>query len=105
MGLTFDVSIFDFLNFQIDLTNLDLECCGAPFRSGDFDTTPDFQFWLFDDAGGLGLGTGTPLDRKMFSPNASAHHVTDFSTFAFGWDASGLSVGIVSLQIDLLTGG
>ena len=105
MDLPFDASTFDFLNVQIDLTNLDLECCGAPFHSGNFDTTPGFQFSLFDDTGGLGVGTGTLLDRKMFSPNASARHVIDYSTFTFGLDASGLSDGIVTLQIDLLTGG
>jgi len=105
LGLTFDASTFDFLNVQIDLTNLDLECCGAPFHSGDFDTTPDFQFSLFDDAGGSGVGTGSLLDRKVLSPNASARHVIDFSTFTFGLDASRSSDGIVTLQIDLLTGG
>lgn len=105
LGLTFDASTFDFLNVQIDLTNLDLECCGAPFHSGNFDTTPDFQFSLFDDAGGLGVGAGTLLDRKMFSPDASARNVIDFSTFTFGLDAAGSSDGIVTLQIDLLTGG
>ena len=105
MGLTFDVSTFDFLNIQIDLTNLDLECCGAPFHSGNFDTTPDFQFSLFDNAGGQGVGVGSALDQKVFSPGASARNVIDFSTFTFGLDASGSSDGIVTLQIDLLSGG
>ena len=105
LGLTFDALTFDFLNVQIDLTNLDLECCGAPFHSGSFDTTPDFQFSLYEDAGGSGVGTGTLLDQKVFSPDASARNVIDFSTFTFGLDASGSTDGIVTLQIDLLSGG
>ncbi|WP_299722436.1 VPLPA-CTERM sorting domain-containing protein [uncultured Tateyamaria sp.] len=105
LGLTFDVTGFDFLNVQIDLTNLDLECCGAPFHSGSFDTTPDFQFSLFDGQGTGGIGGGTLLDRKVFSPDASARHVIDFSTFTFGLDAKDTTDGLVTLQIDLLSGG
>ena len=105
LGLTFDALTFDFLNVQIDLTNLDLDCCGGPFHSGNFDTTPDFQFSLYEDAGGNGVGTGTLLDQTVFSPNASARNVIDFSTFTFGLDASGSTDGIVTLQIDLLSGG
>ena len=105
LGLTFDASTFKFLNVQIDLTNLDLECCGAPFHRNNFDTTPDFRFSLFDTAGGQGVGFGTALDQKVFSPGASARNVIDFSTFTFGLDASGSSDGIVTLQIDLLSGG
>lgn len=105
LGLTFDVTGFDFLNVQIDLTNLDLECCGAPFHSGNFDATPDFQFSLFDGQGVGGIGGGTLLDRKVFSPEASARNVIDFSTFTFGLDAKNTTDGLVTLQIDLLTGG
>ena len=105
LGLTFDITGFDFLNVQIDLTNLDLECCGAPFHSGNYDTTPDFQFSLFDGQGSGGIGGGTLLDQKVFSPGASARHVIDFSTFTFGLDAKNSVDGIVTLQIDLLSGG
>ncbi len=105
LGLTFDITGFDFLNVRIDLTNLDLECCGAPFHSGNFDTTPDFQFSLFDGQGAGGIGGGTLLDRKVFSPGASARHVIDFTTFTFGLDAKNSVDGLVTLQIDLLSGG
>ena len=33
LGLAFDVGSFDFLNFQFNLSSIDLHCCGAPFVS------------------------------------------------------------------------
>lgn len=105
LGLTFDITGFDFLNIRIDLTNLDLDCCGAPFHTGNYDTTPDFQFSLFDEAGAGGLGGGALLDQVVFSAPASARNEIDFTTVTFGLDAKQATDGIVTLQIDLLTGG
>ncbi|NKB36428.1 MAG: hypothetical protein GKR93_04560 [Gammaproteobacteria bacterium] len=101
LGLTFDVSGFDFLNVQIDVTSLELDCCGAPFVTG----APTFRFSLFEDAGSNGIGSGSLLDSFDLAGTASAGHILDFTTGTFGLDASNSSDGLVTLQIDLLSGG
>lgn len=101
LGLTFDVTGFNFLNVQIDVTSLELDCCGAPFVTG----APTFRFSLFEDAGTAGIGGGTLLDTFDLAGTASLGHVLDFTTGTFGLDSSSSIDGIVTLQIDLLTGG
>ena len=100
LGLTFDVGGFDFLNVQIDITSLELDCCGAPFVTG----APTFRFSLFEDVG-TGIGGGALLDQFDLLGTASAAHILDFTTGLFGLDASASTDGIVTLQIDLLSGG
>lgn len=106
LGLTFDTGGFRFLNIQIDITSLDLDCCGAPFIFADgVGYAPTFRFSLFDDSGSSGVGTGALLDQFELAGTESQRHVLDFTTGTFGLDASGSTDGIVTLQIDLLTGG
>ncbi len=106
-SLIFFFEELDFLNVQIDLTNLDLDCCGGQFHGPGVDTTPDFQFSLFTGRGNgnFQVVPDTLLDRKVFSPGASAPNVIDFTTFAFSLDASDASTGFGLLELDLLSGG
>jgi len=101
LGLTFDVTGFDFLNVQIDITSLELDCCGAPFVTG----APTFRFSLFEDAGSAGVGGGALLDTFDLTGTASPGHVLDFTTGIFGLDSSSSTDGIVTLRMDLLSGG
>lgn len=101
LGLTFDVGSFDFLNVRIDISSLDLDCCGGPFVAQD--AIPIFRFTLLDGEGGL--GSGTILDTHDLVGTASAINVLDFTQGQFGLDASASDDGLVTLRMDLLQGG
>lgn len=106
LGLTFDTGAFDFLNVQIDITSLDLDCCGAPFIfNNGVGFAPTFRFSLFEDSGSSGIGGGTLLDQFDLTGTESPRHVIDFVTGTFGLDASNSTDGVVTLRIDLLAGG
>lgn len=104
LGLNFNVGAFDFLNFQIDISSIDLSTFGAPFVPAG--VAPVFRFTLFDNPGAVvNTGSGTILDQVDFSGSASDVDVFDWTTGTFGLSTAGNTTGDVTLQIDLLQGG
>jgi hypothetical protein len=104
LGLAFDVGAFDYLNFSLDISSIDLSCCGGPFVSQG--AIPNFQFTLFDNPGGaLTTGGGTILDQATATGVASAQSVLDWTHVLVALDASASTNGNVILQVDLLDGG
>ncbi len=105
LGLAFDVGTYDFLNFQFDLSSIDLDCCGAPFVAAG--AVPSARISLFDNPTGVaGLGNGTALDTVEVTGLAGPNKYTfNWSNHIVGLDATGSTNGKVIMQIDLLTGG
>lgn len=105
LGLAFDVGSFDFLNFQFDLSSIDLDCCGAPFVP--FGTVPSARISLFDNpTGAAGLGAGMALASVDVIGVAGPNKFTfDWTNHIVGLDATGSANGKVIMRIDLLTGG
>lgn len=105
LGLSFDVGGYDFLNFQFDLSSIDLDCCGKPFVSTG--AVPSVRISLFDNPAGIaGLGAGTALDSIDLIGLAGPNKYTfNWSNHVAGLDATGSTNGKVIMRIDLLTGG
>jgi hypothetical protein len=105
LGLSFDVGGYDFLNFQFDLSSIDLDCCGNPFVP--LGAVPSVRISLFDNPGGAaGLGAGTALDTVDLVGLAGPNKYTfNWSNHVAGLDATGSTNGKVIMRIDLLTGG
>ena len=104
LGLAFNVGNNDFLNIGIDITSIDLNCCGGFFvNSGE---APLFRFSLFDNpTGNVSVGSGLRrLDFFDALGTESARNVVDFTNFVFGLDASDSTNGNVILGIDLING-
>lgn len=106
LGLAFDVGAHQFLNFQLDISSIDLDRFFGPFVPVG-GVAPVFRFSLFDNPGGSpGLGTGTALSTV----DATGVVAPDKVTFAWtnviaAMDATGNTNGNVILRIDLLSGG
>ena len=106
LGLSFNIGSFDFLNFRIDISSIDLDRFGGPFvPAGGF--APTFRFSLFDNpGGGLGVGSGTALSfvdaTALFNPSKNSFL---WSTVNAGLSAVGNTNGNVILRIDVLSGG
>jgi hypothetical protein len=105
LGLAFDVGSFDFLNFQFDLSSIDLDCCGAPFVPAG--VVPSARISLYDNpSGAAGLGTGTALASVDVIGAAGPNKFTfNWTQHTVGLDATGSTNGKVIMRIDLLTGG
>jgi hypothetical protein len=105
LGLSFDVGPFDFLNFRMDISPIDLDRWGGPFNNAGI--APNFAFTLFDNpSGAVGIGGGTVLDSCEVTGDAPDNQWTFNWTEALcGLDASASTNGNVTLQIDLLAGG
>jgi len=106
LALSFDVGDRQFLNFQLDVSSIDLSVFSGPFVTPG--VVPDYQFTLYDNPGGATSlsGNGTILDQKTGTANAAnLPTVFDFKQLLLPLDASGNTDGNVTLQIDLLTGG
>lgn len=103
LGLSFDVGDLDFLNFQIDVSSIDLSTFSGPFVPPG--AIPTFRFSLFDNpTGNVSVGSGTVLDQVDFSGTASDRDVFDWSRGTFGLSTAGSTNGNVTFQIDLLDG-
>ncbi len=105
LGLAFDVGGFDFLNFQFDLSSIDLDCCGGPFVAPG--AVPSARVSLYDNpGGGAGLGSGTALDSAVVTGLAGPNKYTfNWSNHIVGLNAASSTNGKVIVRIDLLTGG
>jgi len=106
LGLSFDVGSFQFLNFQLDISSIDLSTFGGPFvpTGGQ---APKYSLSLYDNpGGGAGLGGGTLLDQVditgLIAPN---QYTFNWTNHTVALDATGNSNGNVTLVIDLLEGG
>ena len=105
LGLSFNVGSFKFLNFQLDISSIDLDRFGGPFVSPGL--VPAFRLSLYDNPGGaVGLGSGSLLDFEDITGLAGVNDYTfNWSNFTVALDASGTTSGNVTLRIDLLRGG
>jgi hypothetical protein len=105
LGLAFDVGSFDFLNFQFDLSSIDLDCCGAPFTLTG--AVPSASISLYDNpTGAAGLGLGAALAQVNVTGLAGPNKFTfNWTNHTVGLDATGSTNGKVIMRIDLLTGG
>jgi hypothetical protein len=105
LGLSFNVGTFRYLNFQLDISSIDLDRWGGPFVAAG--SVPEFRLSLYDNPGGaIGLGAGTLLDQVDITGLAGANDYTfNWSNFTTALDATGNTNGNVTLRIDLLRGG
>ena len=106
LGLAFNIGAFQFLNFSIDISSIDLDRHGGPFVPV-YGAAPTFRFSLFDNpGGGAGIGGGTALSffdaAARFNPSKNSFLWSSVNT---GLSAAGNSNGNVILQIDVLDGG
>lgn len=106
LGLSFNVGANKFLNFQMDISSIDLDRWGGPFVPNG-GLAPQFRFSLFDNpGGGTGIGAGTLLSFVDVTGTLSAQKNTfDWSNHIVALDATGNTNGNVILQIDELQGG
>lgn len=106
LGLSFNVGAYKFLNFQVDVSSIDLNFWGGPFvpLGGQ---APSFRFSLYDNpTGQVGLGTGALLDFVDITGVLSASKNTfNWTNHIVGLDATGNANGNVTLVIDELAGG
>jgi hypothetical protein len=108
IGLAFDVGSYDFLNFQFDLSSVDLDCCGA--GAAGFVTPgaiPSARISLYDNpTGAAGLGSGPALDSVDVTGVAPQNKYTfNWTNHIVGLNAANSTNGRVIMRIDLLTGG
>lgn len=107
LALTFNVGTLKFLNFQLDVSSIDLSVFSGPFVPPG-GLIPTFRFTLYDNPSGPpGLfGNGTVLDTEDGSGVLSpTRNVFDWTQLLLSLDATGNTDGFVTLQIDLLAGG
>lgn len=106
LGLSFNVGSFNYLNFQLDISSIDLDRWGGPFvPTGGL--VPTFRLSLYDNpSGAVGLGAGTLLDfidiTGLLSPQKNTFN---WSNHIIALDAASNTNGNVILRIDLLNGG
>lgn len=107
LGLAFNVGDYDYLNFRLNISSIDLDRWGGPFvPTGGI--APVFKLSLFDNPSGAnGVGGGLSLlDVFEITGLAAVNKWTfNWSEFTVALDARGNTNGNVILQIDLLTGG
>ena len=106
LGLSFNLGSYKFLNFQADISSIDLDRWGGPFvPTGGL--APVFRFSLYDNpTGSAGIGGGTLLSYADVTGTLSSNKYTfNWSNHIVGLDATGNTNGNVILQIDELAGG
>lgn len=106
LGLSFNIGAYQFLNFQLDISSIDLNFWGGPFVPNG-GLAPQFRFSLYDNpTGAVGLGGGTLLDSADITGALSASKNTfNWTNHIVGLDATGNTNGNVTLRIDELVGG
>ena len=107
LSMSFSVGNFQFLNFGLDISSIDLDRFGGPFVPAG-GAAPTFRFSLYDNPSGVtGLsGNGVLLDSATATGVAGPDKTTfDWRHEILGLDAKGSVNGNVTLQIDLLSGG
>lgn len=104
LGLSFDVGALRYLNFQLDISSIDLANFGGPFFDGQ---APEFELTLFDNpTGAVTTGGGAVLDSARITGVLSSNQWTfSWTNHVVALDANGSTNGNVTLRIDLLQGG
>ena len=106
VSAVFDAQSFDFLNLNIDVSAIDLNCCGGAFNpTGTL--VPKFEFRLYDAPQGVfSLSTpGTLLDSNTITGIASPRTTFAWTNHTVALDTSSSTDGNVALVIDLVAGG
>lgn len=106
LALSFNVGANRFLNFQLEISSIDLSTFGGPFVPVG-GLAPVFRLSLYDNPGGVvGLGSGVLLSSVDITGTASALRNTfDWTEHIAALDATGTTNGNVTLRIDELVGG
>jgi hypothetical protein len=109
LGLSFNIGSYDFLNFQLDISSIDLDRWGGPFvpYTSQGSAVPKFRLSLYDNpTGAIGLGTGGLLDFEDITGLSALNRYTfNWSNHVVALDAAGNTNGNVTLRIDVLEGG
>jgi len=106
LSMSFSVGNFQYLNFGLDLSSIDLDRFGGPFVPAG-GSAPTFRFMLWDNpSGATGQeGNGTLLDSASATGTVGPDKFTfDWTHAVLGLNAAGATNGNVTLEIDLLTG-
>lgn len=106
VSAVFDAQSFAFLNLNVDVSAIDLDCCGGPFNpTGTL--VPQFEFRLYDAPLGVFnlFAPGTLLDSDTILGTASDRTTFDWTNHTVALDATGSTDGNIALVIDLLQGG
>jgi len=106
LGLSFNIGAYQFLNFQLDVSSIDLNFWGGRFVPNG-GLAPSFRLSLYDNpTGAVGLGTSTLLDSVDIAGALSASpNIFNWTNHIVGLDAAGNTNGNVTLVIDELSGG
>ena len=105
LALAFNVGSNKFLNFQLDISSIDLDRFGGPFVPAG-GVAPSFRFSLYDNpSGATGLGSGTALSFAERTGTLTTSKFTfDWTNVIVGLDATGNTNGNVILEIVLRSG-
>jgi hypothetical protein len=106
LGLAFNVGAYNFLNFRLDISPIDVSTFGGPFVTPS-SPAPTFRFSLFDNpTAALGLGSGTLLSfAEATAPVRANPYTFNWKNVVVGLSAAGNTNGNVILRVDLLSGG
>jgi len=106
LGLSFNIGAYQFLNFQLDVSSIDLNFWGGRFVPNG-GLAPTFRLSLYDNpTGAVGLTTPNLLDFADIAGTLSASpNVFNWTNHIVGLDAAGNTNGNVTLVIDELSGG
>lgn len=107
LAITFDVGGLSFVNVKLDISSIDIACCGAPFVPAfPPGVQPVFQLTLFDGAANLNnLGASTVLASEQIVGTASPRFEFDWTNHTVALSTTGNTSGEVTLVLDLLAGG
>lgn len=105
LGLSFNVGSLKFLNFQLDISSIDLDRFRGPFVSQG--ALPEFRLSLYDNpTGAIGLGSGALLSSVDITGVAAVNDYTfNWTNHIVALDATGNTNGNITLRIDMLAGG
>jgi hypothetical protein len=104
LGLAFNVGGFDFLNFRLDISSIDLDRQGGPFVPPG--AVPIFRFTLYDNPSGAPGVAGSPELSSvdvMGTPGPN-DYTFDWTNVVVGLSTAGNTNGNVILNINLLAG-
>lgn len=106
LGLAFNVGAFRFLNFQLDISSIDLDRFSGPFVAAGGEA-PVFRIQLFDNPSGAPGVTGPTLlaFADITGAVAPVKTVFNWTNHIVALDATGNTNGNVLVVIDVLDGG
>lgn len=106
MSLAFNIGNYDFLNFQFDISSIDLDTWGGPFVPAG-GVAPVFKLSLFDNPSGANNIDGPGLlSSVIITGEASTQkNIFNWTNHIVALDAKGSTNGNVILQIDEIVGG